>query len=116
MAAALGTCRFLGKTSNKIYAVSTYLNDTAANPARFDQSKIAVAGSNDYVSFQEHVTLIDVCLTSDIATPTHLQIIVNGNPTGDILDATAHLASVVNRPNPAILVMSGSKFQMTQIS
>lgn len=116
MAAALATCRFIGKNTNRIYCISTYLNDTTTNPARFDMSKIAVAGSNDYVSFPEPTSLFDVCLTSDIATPTHLQLIVNGQPTGDILDATAHLASVVNRPNPNLGISAGAKFQITQIA
>lgn len=115
MAAALATVRLLG-VSGRIYAVSMYLNDTTNNLARFDESKIAVAGSSDAYICKERCSLIDVCLTSDIATPTHLQIQRNGSPTGDILDATAQLASVVNRPNPLVGFNSTDKLQIMQVA
>jgi len=114
MAAALATVRLLGR-SGRVYAISTYLNDTANNLARFDEAKAAVAGSQDQYTVKEPATLIDVCLTSDVATPTHLQIQRNGTPTGDILDCTAQLASVVNRPNPGVGFNQGDKLGIMQL-
>lgn len=115
MAAALATVRLQGR-SGRIYSISTYLNDTSNNLARFDEAKVAVAGSADSYVVKEPCSLFDVCLTSDLATPTHLQIQRNGTPTGDIIDATAHLASVVNRPNPSIGFAPGDKLGIMQIA
>lgn len=115
MAVALATIRLMGR-GGRIYAISTYLNDTSNNLARFDESKVAVAGSADAYIIKEPASLIDVCLTSDLATPTHLQIQRNGTPTGDILDCTAQLASVVNRPNPLVGFNQGDKLQIMQIA
>lgn len=114
MAAASGTVRI--STGNRVKAINMYLSDASNVLAKFDESKVAVAGSNDKVVLINGGMLVDVCLTSDIATPTHLQILVNGQPTGDILDATAHLASVVTRPNPAIPIPAGAQFQIMQIA
>lgn len=115
MAAALGTMILVGKSGRK-YAVSIYLNDTTNNLVRFDEAKIAVAGSPDNYTMKESGYLVDICLTSDVATPSHLMISRNGTPTGDILDCTAQLASVVNRPSPGVPFTGGDKIQLTQIA
>jgi len=114
MAAALGTAVIL--SNGRKYSISVYLNDTTNNLARFDESKIAVAGSPDKYVVKNAGHLVDVCLTSDLATPTHLQIQVNGTPTGDILDCTAQLASVVNRPNAAVPLRAGDQLAIMQIA
>jgi len=113
MAAALGTVVLLGQ--GRKTSISMYLNDTAANLARFDESKVAVAGSPDKYVVKFPCALVDVALTSDLATPTHLQIQVNGTPTGDILDCTAQLISVVNRPNPGVPLRAGDQLAIMQI-
>lgn len=115
MAAALATVKLSGK-SGRVYAVSMYLNDTTNNLARFDESKIAVAGSADHYIVKEPSSITDVCLTSDLATPTHLQIQRNGTPTGDILDCTAQLASVMHRPSPICPFNAGDKLMIMQIA
>lgn len=115
MAAALGTLVYVGKSGRK-YSVSIYLNDTTNNLVRFDESKIAVAGSMDNYTVKEPGAIADICLTTDVATPTHVQILRNGAPTGDILDATAQLASVVNRPSPICPFNFGDKIQLLQIA
>lgn len=114
MAAALGTLVYQGRSGRR-YSISMYLNDTTNNLARFDESKISVAGSADSYVCKEPGAIVDICLTSDIATPTHLQIQRNGAPTGDILDATAQLASVVYRPNPVCPFNQGDKIYIMQI-
>lgn len=115
MAAALGTVRFL-VPGGRVKAVNFYASDTSAVLVKFDESKVAVAGSNDKVVLPNGGTLIDVAFTSDLATPTNVQLLVNGIPTGDVLDVTAHLTSVVNRPNPALPIGPGQQFQMMQIA
>lgn len=115
MAVALSTVVYTGRSGRK-YAISMYLNDTTNNLARFDESKIAVAGSQDNYIFKESGVLSDICLTSDLATPTHLQILRNGTPTGDIMDCTANLASVVMRPSPLVPFQAGDKLQIMQIA
>lgn len=115
MATALSTIRLLGR-SGRIYAVSCYLNDTTNNLARFDEAKVATAGSADQYVIKENCTLIDIALTSDLATPTHIQVMRNGTPTGDILDATAQLVSVVNRPNPSCPFTTGDKLMLMQVA
>jgi len=115
MAAALATLRYRGN-SGRIQSYSCYLNDTTNNLARFDEAKIAVAGSSDFLTAKENGAIIDICLTSDLATPTHIQILRNGTPTGDILDATAQLASVVNRPSPITPFNSGDKIGLMQVA
>jgi len=114
MAAALGTFRI--NVNGRIKCVSAYASDAAAVLVKFDESKIAVAGSNDKIVLPNGGTLVDVCMTSDLATPTHIQLLVNGVPTGDILDVTAHLASVVTRPNPVLAIPAGAQLQAMQIS
>lgn len=115
MAAALGTVVYQGRSGRR-YAISMYLNDTTNNLARFDEAKIAVAGSSDGYTIKESGAIVDVCLTSDVATPTHIQIQRNGQPTGDILDCTAQLASVVNRPAIMCPLAAGDKLQIMQIA
>ena len=64
-----------------IYCVNAYLSDTSAVAVKFDESKIAVAGSPDNWVAKELCDLIDVALKSDLATPTHLQLLrLCGNP------------------------------------
>jgi hypothetical protein len=115
MAAAQGTIRILD-SNGRIRTVNFYLSDASNVLAKFDESKVAVAGSADNYQAKAQCKVIDVCLTSDVATPSSLQILVNGTPTGDILDATAQLASVVTRPNPVIGLNVGDKLQMMQIA
>jgi len=115
MAAALGTFRFL-VPGNRVKAVSAYASDASNALIRFDEGKVAGANSNDGVTLLQGGTLIDVCWTSDVATPTHVQLLVNGTPSGDVLDFTAHLASVVNRPNPTLGIPSQAKLQAMQVA
>lgn len=115
MAAALLTIVFSGRSGRK-YAVSGYANDTTNNLVKFDEAKIAVAGSADNYVCKEAGFLADVIFTSDLATPTHIQIQRNGTPTGDILDVTASLASVVNRAWLASPFNQGDKIQIMQIA
>lgn len=115
MAAALATMVIQGRSGRR-YSISVYLNDTTNNLARFDEAKIAVAGSADNFQVKEACSIIDICLTSDLATPTHLQIQRNGTPTGDILDCTAQLASVVSRPSPICPLAPGDKISIMQIA
>jgi len=114
MAAALGT--IVITEGGRKRAISMYLNDTTNNLARFDEAKIAVAGSPDKYVVKAPCMLTDICLTSDLATPTALQIQVNGTPTGDIVDCTAQLASVVVRPNPAVPLRAGDQLAINQIA
>ncbi len=114
MAAASGTMVIINKDGSK-NTISMYLNDTAANLVRFDESKVAVAGSVDTYYPKKSGYLVDICLTSDIATPTHLQILRNSTPTGDIVDATAQLASVVSRPRLGCGYNPGDKLTIMQI-
>jgi len=115
MAAAVIQFRFLTQ-SGRIVCVNGYASDAAAVAVKFDESKVAVAGSPDIWTAKENCWLIDVCAISDLATPTSLQLLVNGTPTGDILDVTGHLASVVARPNPKLPLSAGAKFGATQIT
>jgi hypothetical protein len=113
MAAASGTARILYGTA--MQSVSIYCADTSDTLVTFDESKIAVAGSNDGYVAKAAGKLVDVCLTSDVATPTHIQVMRNGAPTGDILDCTAQLASVVARPNPRVSLNKGDKLQLMML-
>lgn len=114
MATAKGTMRIA--EGNRIRAISIYLDDTTNDAVTFDESKIAVAGSPQEYVVKSNSTIVDICLTSDVATPTHLQVLYNGVPTGDILDCTAQLASVVARPNPMIPLSSGAKIKIIQVA
>lgn len=114
MAAAQLTVRFLGR-SGRIYSINGYASDASNVLVKFDESKVAVSGSPDYYVLKENASLIDVCFTTDTATPTSVQTLRQGSPTGDILDITAHLASVVNRPNPNIGFNAGEKFSLMQL-
>jgi len=115
MAAALLTVRILS-TNGRVFCVSGYASDAANVLVKFDESKIAVAGSPDSYVIKQPGVLTDVCFTSDLATPTHVQIQRNGTPTGDILDVTAQLASVNSRPNPAVPFNSGDKLGIMQLA
>lgn len=115
MAAALGTVRFQGN-SGHIHSISVYLNDTTNALATWDESKVAVAGSPNKYVVKETGFLVDVALTTDLATPTHLQISRNGQPTGTILDCTAQLASVVSRPSPRLAFTAGMEISITQVA
>lgn len=115
MAAASGTIRIRG-ASGRVYAINVYANDTANNLVTFDESKIAVAGSPDTYIVKENGAIVDIAFTTDLATPTHVQILRNGTPTGDILDVTAHLTSVTARPNPVSPVGQGDKISLIQLS
>lgn len=114
MAAALGTLR-VSEAGGRLRAVSFYLSDAANVLAKFDEAKVAIATSNDHFQANAPCNVVDVCLTSDTATPTHLQVLVNGKPTGDLLDCTAMQISVVNRPNMLIGLRAGDKFQLMQL-
>jgi len=114
MAAALLTINY--SFQGYVKAVSGYASDASNVAVKFDPAKVAVAGSPDYWQTPAPGHLVDVVFTSDLATPTHVQITRNGTPTGDILDVTAHLASVVNRPKVAVPFNSGDKLGLTQIA
>jgi len=116
MAAAQGTVRFRGRNSGRTYAINFYASDAANVAVKFDESKIAVAGSPDSWTAKEPSDLVDIAFTSDLATPTAVQLLVNGTPTGDILDVTAQLISVTVRPNASLALGAGQKFGMTQIA
>jgi len=96
--------------------INGYASDAANVAVKFDESKIAVAGSSDSYQVKESCALVDVIFTSDLATPSHVQVQRNGTPTGDILDVTAHLASVVSRPRLSIGFNAGDKLGLMQIS
>lgn len=115
MAAALASITFIGRSGRR-YVFSGYLNDTTNNLVKFDESKVAASGSPDSVTLKEPGFITDICLTSDVATPSHLQLQRNGIPTGDILDCTAQLASVVNRPVVASPFNGGDKLQIMQVA
>lgn len=115
MAAALLTMVYTGKSGRR-YSISGYASDASNVLVKFDESKIAVAGSADSYTTKEPGVLSDVCFTSDLATPTHIQILRNGAPTGDILDVTAQLASVVSRPSPVIPFGYSDKIQIMQVA
>lgn len=114
MAAALCTVVFIGRSGRR-YSVSGYASDSSAVLIKFDEAKAAVAGSPDYYTTKEDGVLSDVCFTTDLATPTHVMVMRDGTPTGDILDVTAQLASVVYRPSPAVPYPAGAKIQIMQL-
>jgi len=115
MAAAYLTLIIAGRSGRR-YAINGYASDAANVAVKFDEGKIAVAGSQDTYTVKEGAALVDVIFTSDLATPTNIQVQVTGTPTGDILDVTAHLASVVSRPALAIPLGAGSKLGLMQIA
>lgn len=114
MAAALLTIVYVGQSGRR-YSVSGYASDAANVLVKFDESKAAVAGSPDFYTTKENGVLTDICLTSDVATPTHLLILRNGTPMGDCVDCSAQLASVVYRPSPAVPYAAGDKLQLMQV-
>jgi len=115
MAAAILTVRYLG-ASGRLYAINAYANDTSNNLIRFDESKVAVAGSPDAYQTKESGSLVDIAFISDLATPTSVQILRNGTPTGDILDVTSQLCSVTDRPSPRTPFFAADKIQLMQIA
>ena len=115
MAAAQLIIRYLG-ASGRLYCISGYASDVAAVAVKFDESKIAVAGSFDSYVTKEPGTLVDVAMASALATPTHLQIQRNGTPTGDILNCTCQQITVVARPNPNTPFAAGDKIGIMQLS
>lgn len=115
MAAALLTMVYVGKSGRR-YCISAYANDTSNNLVRFDEAKVAAAGSPDQYNVKEDGVVDDIIFTSDLATPTHVQLLRNGAPTGDIFDVTAQLASVVNRPNIDCPYAAGDKIALMQIA
>lgn len=115
MAAAILTIRLAGR-SGRVYSVQGYASDASAVAVKFDETKVPVAGSPDSYTCKEPCTLFDVAFTTDLATPTAVQITRNGSPTGDIVDVTAQLVSVVSRPNPSIPFAQGDKIGLMQIA
>lgn len=114
MAAAYLTIT-IKNASGRRKSISGYASDASAALCRFDESKIATAGSPDNIVAKENGQIIDICFTSDLATPTHVQLLVNGTPTGDILDVTAQLASITARAPIGCNVSAGSKIQLMQL-
>lgn len=100
---------------NRRKCVQGYANDTQNALVTFDQAKIPVAGSPSKISQKVNGHIVDVLFTSDLATPTHIQFLVNNQPTGDILDVTAQLASVENRAKIALPVQAGSEISIIQL-
>jgi len=115
MAAALLTVRYAGQ-SGRIYSIAGYASDASNVLVKFDESKVPGAGSMDQYTVKEPGAVVDVCFTSDLATPTHVQLLRNGSPTGDILDVTSQLASVVQRPSPHAVFMAGDKIGLMQVA
>jgi len=115
MAAALLSLIYQGKSGRR-YSISGYASDAANVLVKFDESKVAVAGSPDSYIVKEAGALVDVVFTSDLATPTHIQVQRNGTPTGDVFDVTSILASVTSRPTAVIPFMPGDKLALNQIS
>lgn len=115
MAAALLTMR-IQDANGRIRAISGYASDSSNALVKWDESKVAVTGSADFYTAKQPCKILDICFTSDLATPTHVQCLVNGTPTGDILDVTSILASVVVRPTPVIGLAAGDRFQLMQIA
>lgn len=103
-------------TNGSRIAYNGYASDAAAVAVKFDQAKVAVAGSDDHIVAPGPGHVIDVCFTTDLATPTHVVVTRNGKNTGDILDVTAHLASVVTRPAICIPFNANEKIGLTQAS
>lgn len=115
MAAASLTVVYAG-VSGRIYSINGYASDATNVLVKLDEAKIAVAGSADGYKVKEQGSIVDVVFTSDLATPTHVQVQRNGGVTGDILDVTAILASVVNRPSIRIPYRVGDEIKLMQIA
>lgn len=115
MAAALLTLRIMD-ANGRLRCVSGYASDSSNVFVKWDESKVAVAGSGDFYTAKQPCKIVDICFTSDLATPTHVQALVNGTPTGDILDVTSILASVNSRATPVIGLNAGDRFQLMQVA
>jgi hypothetical protein len=89
--------KFLGPRSRQTYSVSGYHSDAAGVSVKFNLAAKADANSPDYWQPPEPVILVDIALTTDTIDCKYLQLVRNGQPTGDMLTTTAQLVSVQNR-------------------
>lgn len=114
MAAAQLTLR-IQDANGRVRTVNGYASDSSNVLVKWDESKVAVSGSADFYTAKQPCKIVDIAFTTDLATPTSVQCLVNGTPTGDILDVTACLVSVVVRPTPVIGLNAGDRFQLMQL-
>lgn len=114
MAAQQATMIYQGR-SGKRYSINAYLDDTATNPVRFDETKKAVAASPDRYRVKEDGAIVDFIIAA-ASGQTHTQILRSGTPTGDILLNAVQLAAITFRPQICIPFAAGNEIMMTQLA
>jgi len=114
MAAANVIFNFKGK-SGQSYSISSYFDDSAGNPARFNAAGKAAAGSPTDWTPSEPVVLVDMVIAA-ASGQTMTQITRNGQPTGDMLLNAVHLASITTRPPLRIPYGAGMRVGAYQIA
>jgi hypothetical protein len=97
MATATGAFHLIGKSGHS-YTVSAFFPDTAGLPVRFNQGGVADTNSPYDWTPNEPVALVDIIMNTNVATPTAIQIVRNGQPTGDLAQTAVQLASITTRP------------------
>jgi len=115
MAAQNGTMVFVN-TRGVRYFKDIYFDDTAGNLVRFDATGggAGAASPTEWVA-PERMTWVDLIIGAATGQ-TKTALSLNGAYTGDCYRNAIHLATVVYRPAPMIILNPGDKIQLTQLA
>ena len=103
-------------TKGATKSVSGYVSDVAAAFVTLDQATTASASSLNFISFPFPVYLTGYRQITGTADTTQLQVLVNGVPTGDILNYVVHVSTNSLPPQFRILVPAGARLQFKQLA
>lgn len=117
MAASVGTVIFSSK-SGRGYIKDTLAIDTAGGFDNWDDG----AGGASATSLTYWIAPEDMWLSDYIqvaaTTATRREIVINGNPTSNIMRCSLHIpaAAMINRPRPGVYIPAGSKVALRTLA
>ena len=114
MAAQYGMIAFRGR-GGRSFNKNVYFDDVAGALVRWDGGSGASATSPVGWTPPEHVVMVDLVLAAALVV-TRTQLVRGGQPTGDILQNSVHLASVLSRPGLAIVIPAGVEVAAIQLA
>lgn len=107
---------FKGLSTGKTYSIDAYVSDVAGAKVTFDEGAGAGAGTADFITFTENVTLTDFSIVTGTADTEKIRLVSGGSPTRHILRYALHLNTLATRPALTISFAAGTRISAFQIS
>lgn len=107
---------FRGRASGQLYSKDAYISDVAAQKVRFDDGGGAGSASEQFITFDEPVLLVDVAIITGTADTEKIRLTSNGNNLPHILRYSVHLNTLNNRPVLNIPFKAKSRISGLQIA